>query len=333
MPSIRDTNLREAGTLPDLTRNPGNEMKTETQILRASLIATLVVSGLGIVFGLASGSFAIVFDGVFSLVDASMTLLSMGVANLITRSIRDGGLSSRLNDRFSMGFWHFEPMVVALNATVLLAVTSYALLNAILALQDGGREMSFGPAIIYAVVVVIICFTMGYLEHKANKRIKSDFVLMDIKGWVMAGGISFSLVIAFGLGMFIDGTSYEWIMPYIDPAVLALVCIVLLPVPFSTLMKAVAEVVMMTPADLKAHVDEVCSRFVESEAFLGHNAFVARFGRADQIEIYFIVPPEQPPRRLEEWDELRDRLGAELGKSSPHRWLTIAFTTDPHRAA
>lgn len=308
-------------------------MKTENQVLRSSLIATLVVAGLGIVFGLTSGSFAIVFDGVFSLVDASMTLLSMGVANLITRSIRDGGLSERLNDRFTMGFWHFEPMVVALNATVLLSVTGYALLNAILALQDGGREMSFGPAIIYAVVVVAICFTMGYLEHKANKRIKSDFVTMDIKGWIMAGGIAFSLVIAFGLGMFVDGTKYAWIMPYIDPAVLALVCIMLLPVPFMTMLKAIGEVVMMTPADLKAHVDEVCAEFVEEEGFLAHNAFVARLGRADQIEIYFIVPPEQPARRLEEWDELRDRLGVALGKSSPHRWLTIAFTTDPARAA
>ena len=46
---------------------------TEQSILRTSILVTIVVAGGGILFGLLSGSFSIVFDGVYMLADAGMT--------------------------------------------------------------------------------------------------------------------------------------------------------------------------------------------------------------------------------------------------------------------
>lgn len=310
----------------------GKTKLTEAVILKRSLVAIMVVSTLGVGFGLVTGSFAILFDGVFSLVDAAMTVLSLFVAGLITRSIREGGLSEGLRRRFSMGFWHFEPMVLALNAVVLLAVTIYAMFNAFISLSDGGREMEFGPAMIYAAVVVVISAAMGWYEHRANRRIGSDFVQMDVNGWIMAGGVTASLLVAFAIGFFLDGTAHAWMMPYIDPAVLMVVCVVLLPVPVGTLRRALSEVLLLTPDDLRQQVETVATGIVAQEGFSDFRAYVSRAGRGTQIELYFIVPPDQPPRRLEDWDEIRDRVGAEIGGDTRHRWLTIAFTTDPARA-
>lgn len=306
-------------------------MRTETGILRTSLIGILVVAALGVGFGLASGSSAILFDGVFSLVDAAMSLVSITVANLIAQSA-SGTLSQRLSRRFTMGFWHFEPMVIALNAAILLTLGGYALFSAAQALLEGGRPMSFGPAIIYAVMIVILSAGFGWAEHRANRSIRSELVAMDIRSWVMGGGISFALLIAFAIGWAIQGTRHAWMIPYIDPAVLVVVCLLLLPVPIMTLRRALTELAFMTPPDLHAHVDRVAERITAEEGFVGHRAYMARIGRATQIELYFIVPPDLPARRLEEWDALRDRIGAALGDANPHRWLTIAFTTDPERA-
>lgn len=307
-------------------------MPTEAIVLKRSLVAILLVSGLGVGFGIYSGSFAILFDGVFSLVDAAMTVLSLFVARLITRSTIDKGLPEHLQRRFSMGFWHLEPMVLTLNATILLAVTLYASFSAAMSLVGGGRSIDFGPAMIYAGVVVLISATMAWYEHRANRRIGSDFVKMDVHGWIMAGGVTTSLLIAFGIGSLIGDTDYAWLSPYIDPAVLLLVCLVLLPVPLGTLRRAVSEVLLITPDDLLAEVERVAGGIVAEEGFIGHRAYVARAGRGTQIELYFIVPPAQPPRRLEDWDALRDRIGAAIGGDPRHRWLTIAFTTDPKRA-
>jgi predicted Co/Zn/Cd cation transporter (cation efflux family) len=310
----------------------GQMMQTEDSILKQSLMAIIVVASLGIGFGMVSGSFAILFDGVFSLVDAAMTVLSLIVARLIAQSTIADGLPERLHRRFSTGFWHLEPLVLLLNATILLSVTIYAVFSAVTSLISGGREMEFGPAMIYASVVVVISAAMGWYEHRANRKIKSDFVRIDVHGWIMAGGVTFALLVAFAIGFALEGTAYDWLRPYVDPAILLVVGLVLLPIPVGTLRKAAGEVLQITPSDLLQEVERVAQKITAEQAFIGHRAYVARAGRGTQIELYFIVPKDQPPRALEDWDALRDQIGSQISGDPRHRWLTIAFTTDPARA-
>ena len=52
------------------------DLTDERGVLRTSIAATSLIAVLGIGFGLYSGSFSIVFDGVYSLIDAGMSLLS-----------------------------------------------------------------------------------------------------------------------------------------------------------------------------------------------------------------------------------------------------------------
>jgi predicted Co/Zn/Cd cation transporter (cation efflux family) len=98
--------------------------------------------------------------------------------------------------------------------------------------------------------------------------------------------------------------------------------------PIGTIKQALADIFLVTPIDLKQHVDAVAGEFVKRNGFLSYRAYVAKVGRGKQIELYFIVPPDLPPRKLEEWDALRDEIGDALGGEGPDRWLTIAFTTD-----
>ncbi len=214
-------------------KGPNRHMRTEQQALKVSLAPILLVSVLGIGFGLVSGSFAILFDGVFSLMDAVMSVVSLTVAGLISRSVANR-LSVRTQNAFTMGFWHFEPIVLLVNSVLMMGGGRVRALPSGLGALSGGREVDFGPAVVYAAVVVVITVVMGVLEHRANRRIGSEFVAMDVKGWIMAGGVTGALLIAFVIGMIIDGTEAEWFMPYVDPAVLTVVALVLIPVPFST---------------------------------------------------------------------------------------------------
>ncbi len=144
----------------------------------------------------------------------------------------------------------------------------------------------------------------------------------------MSGGITAALLIAFSVGYVIQGTELDWLTPYIDPAVLALVCIVIIPMPLGTIKQALSDMLLVTPIDLKQHVDQVAKQVVERYGFKSYRAYVAKVGRGKQIELYFIVPTDQPAKKLEEWDALRDEIGDALGGEGPNRWLTIAFTTD-----
>jgi predicted Co/Zn/Cd cation transporter (cation efflux family) len=307
-------------------------MRTEQGILRISIAVTFVLAGFGILFGLMSGSFAIIFDGVYSLADASMTIVALLVSNLIATAAAGGSAKNRLVERFTMGFWHIEPMVLGMNAAMLMGAAIYALINAVDSFMTGGRHLVFDQAIIYAVVTLIVTIAMAILVRRLNRTIRSEFLALDAKAWLMTAALTAALLVAFVFGFLIEGTDIEWVSPYIDPVVLALVCLVVIPVPVGTMMQAVADILLVTPSDLKQHVDRIAQEVVRRYGFVSYRAYVARVGRGRQIELYFIVPTNWPPKRLEEWDQIRDEIGDAVGDEGPDRWLTIAFTTDPEWA-
>lgn len=302
-------------------------MRTEQGVLRLSIIVTFVLALFGVGFGLWAGSFSIVFDGVYSLTDAVMTMVALLVSKLITQSLAER-TRARLVRHFTMGFWHLEPMVLGLSGFLLIGAAVYALINAVGSLMTGGRELAFDLAILYALITLAGAVGMAIFGTRANRTIGSNFVALDAKAWVISAALTAALLIAFVFGWLIQGTALEWLSPYVDPAVLAIVCLVVIPMPIPTVRRALADILLVTPADLKRHVDRVAADIVARHGFLGYRAYVARVGRGRQIELYFIVPTGLPPRPLEAWDRLRDEIGQQIGGESPDRWLTIAFTTD-----
>ncbi len=307
-------------------------MTTEQSVLRVSIVVTFVLAAAGIVFGLLSGSYAIVFDGVYALTDATMTIVALIVSNLIVSSATNTTSAGKFAKHFTMGFWHLEPMVLGLNGILLTGAAIYALLNAIGSIMAGGRHLSFDQAIIYAALTMIIAFVMAAYATRANKTIRSNFIALDAKAWVMTGSLSGALLAAFVFGFFIQATSLQWMSPHVDPVALALVCVIVIPMPIGTIKQAFADILLVTPSDLRDHVDQVASEIVRRYAFLSYRSYVARVGRGKQVELYFIVPPNGPARKLEEWDHIRDEIGEAIGDEGPDRWLTIALTTDPEWA-
>ncbi|MFK0033718.1 cation diffusion facilitator family transporter [Pseudomonas monteilii] len=308
-------------------------MKNEQSVLRVSILATITIAVAGIMLGLMASSFSIMFEGVYAVADASMSGLALIVATLIKRDTSGSAGRGRVAKRFSRGFWHLEPLVLALNGSFLCGVSIYALLNAGVSIMNGGREIDFGYAIVYAAVTAAVSFSLAAWEFRLNRSIGSDFIALDAKAWIMAGGISSAMLVAFGVGALLDHSPYGWFKPYVDPSVLAFICIVIIPMPVLTICRALSDILLITPNELKAHVDQVAHRVVQENGFVKHEAYVAKVGRAQQIELYFIVPEGRPACVLEEWDRLRDEIGALVGGEGPNRWLTIAFTTDSEWAS
>lgn len=304
---------------------------SEQAVLRLSIAMTFVVAAVGIGFGVASGSASIIFDGIYSLTDAVMTSVALLVSSLITQRLSERR-QARLVQRFTMGFWHLEPMVLGLNGVLLSGAAIYALVTAVGSLLTGGHPLQFGRAILYATVVLIVAIGMAIHNRHADRSIRSNFVALDVQGWTISAALTGALLAAFVFGWAIQGTALAPLSPYVDPAVLALVCVIVIPLPVPTIRRALADILLITPSDMLAEIDAVARDVVARHGFLDHRAYVARVGRGRQIELYFIVPQGQPPRPLEEWDAIRDQIGEAIGGDITNRWLTIAFTTDPEWA-
>lgn len=291
----------------------------EAAVLRRSLAMTGGVAVTGIVFGLLSGSLAIVFDGVSSSIDAAMTLLALAVARLLARE------GSR---RFQFGYWHFEPMVLALNGALLVLFCFYGFVTAVGDLLTGGRELDFGWAMGYAALATIASVTAYVDERRRNRDIRSELIGLDMQSWLMSAAVSAALLVAFGFALLVVDTPYAWTAAYADPAVLALLSLGLAFVPVATLRAAWRDILQVAPPELDARVAAAAAAAVRRHGLVTHASYVACSGRATFIEIHLVLPAEFPLAGVATLDRIRAEIAEALGPGGPERWLTIAFTGD-----
>ncbi|WP_110675496.1 cation transporter [Salinicola sp. RZ23] len=292
----------------------------EQRILTLSIAATLVVSALGVSLGLISGSEAILFDGVFSSIDAAMSMLALAVTRLVMRE------STR---RFQLGYWHLEPMAAAFNGAVLVLLCFYAFLNALGTWLKGGSEPQLGLALGYAVAVSLICFTLFFCERQLNRRARSEFVRIDLQNWLMAGLITSALLIAFLLAWAMEGTRYAGWIPYVDTTLVMLLTLVFVPIPLRIVYRAMREVLMVAPSRLDSEVRAAMAPVMRREGLLAFDSYVAKSGRVYTIEVHILTTPEfARDGGIAVCDEIRAEIAAGLSMPAEQRWFTVAFTAD-----
>lgn len=292
----------------------------EASLLRISIGATFLIAGLGVLLGLVSGSLAILFDGMFSVVDAGITWLMLLVARLVAKET---------NARFQYGYWHLEPLVVALKAGALMMLVVFGFLGALQSLRAGGHTPQLGPALVYAALVVLICAATWFWMWRQNARLNSALITLDMKAWAMSGVMTAALLLAFGAARVMKGTALEHWVPYIDPAILALLSLGILPVPWKDAKIAFRDIFGIVPADLDTCVQEVMDAFIERHGFESYESYVTATGRARFIEISVLARRGMPPATIEHFDDLRREIGDAIGDHGPDRWLTIVFTANP----
>lgn len=291
----------------------------EQQVLKISITVTFLLALTCILFGLLAGSLAIVFDGMFNVIDAAMSILALLVARLLT---------SEGNRRFQYGFWHVEPMVLVFNGSILILLCAYAIINAIGSLLSGGRELNFDFAFGFALLMAILSTGMYFYVRKKNGPLCSEFLRLDTQSWLISSLISCSLLVAFGVASLMKGSPYDYLTPYVDPLILATVTACLIFVPVSAVRDAMRDMFLIAPFGLDEKIRNYLDALTQRLGFKTYSSYVAKIGRAQFIEIHIVVPPGYPITGVETLDAIRLEIGKAIGGEGPHRWLTVAFTTD-----
>ncbi|MGM0783995.1 MAG: cation diffusion facilitator family transporter [Pseudomonadota bacterium] len=293
----------------------------EQRTLKISIVATLAVSALGVALGLLAGSQSILFDGVFSTIDAAMSGLALLVARLAEREV---------SQRFQHGYWHLEPMVAALNGSILLLLCFYAFLNAVRGLMEGGRELAFGLAIVYAAVVAVVCFAMYAYEKRINRRVDSEFLHIDTQSWLMAALITSALLLAFAIALILETTRWAHLTRYVDSLLLAILTLCFMPVPIGIVRRALREVFLIAPGELDSEVHAAMTPVMARDGLLEYYSHVAKTGRGHFIEIHIVTTPEFAiDEGIAVMDEIREQIASGLTPPPERRWFTVAFTADP----
>jgi predicted Co/Zn/Cd cation transporter (cation efflux family) len=290
------------------------DTRAEQRVLKQSIVATAIVGTSCVVFGLSVASRSIMFDGVYSLLDVVLTLGSLAVSRLVTRA------GSR---RFQYGYWHLEPLVLTFNSAMLCLLCVYALINGIDGLLGPGHAIEFEAGIAFVVAAGVVCIALYVYIGRQARRLHSELLKLDAKGWLVSGALNLALLAAFALGALAERTGWRDSGLYADPLVLVLLALVMLPVPLSSCVRALRDVLQIAPPELDRRVREVLDSVNARHGFAGYRSFVARTGRIALVEVHFKVPLDLPIGNIRALDAVRGEIRAALDE--PHVWLTVNF--------
>jgi cation diffusion facilitator family transporter len=294
------------------------DTRREQRALKLSIQMTVLIGVAGVLCGLLTGSQAIIFDGIYSFVDVLITLLSLIVSQLLARE------GSR---RFQYGFFHLEPMVTVIGGAILSIACIYAGVTAVWSLTSGGHLVSYGKAAVWASIVSLCGFGMYVYVGKMSRELNSDLLVLDARAWLVTAALSVALLVSFAFAALLERTPLSGWVPYVDPAMLLLIVLVVLPVPMMTVVRAMREVLQVAPDELDRNVKAAMDEVTAQHGFLDYSSHVAKIGRTMFVEIHVLV---EPCSRIDvdTSDDIRVQLASRLRATGPQLWLALDFTAD-----
>lgn len=293
--------------------------KREQELLIQSAVTTFMLAVVGITVGVMTGAKSIVFDGMYSLIDAAMTISALFVARLIA------GGSDR---RFQYGYWHIEPILSFLNAAILLFACFYGLVDGIGALGMGGRTVHLGPGVAFALVSSLVSLHFFWRLTRKARDVDSMFLKQDANAWLFGGVLNAGIFVAFAASLALSGAGKSDLAPYVDSIILIGLSAGMAPIPARSLLEAGKQILQLAPKDLDAKVASIVTAVARERGFIDSKFYVSRVGRVQFIEIGLVAGDPSTTVTYGDLDEVRREIAKRLGGPKPGYWLTVDFTAD-----
>ena len=152
-------------------------MRSETAALVLSAAAALVIGAVGVAAAVATGSRAILLDGLFNLCFFVTALFTLRVARLLTRPD---------DERYPFGYLYFEPLINTVKGLLILGVSLFALVDAAIALSPAAAPSPFGPALAYAAFATARLRSPSCSPCAARgAQVASPLVQADVENWTV----------------------------------------------------------------------------------------------------------------------------------------------------
>ena len=294
--------------------------KIESRALRASAWGYLFMALLGGLFFYLAQSEAILLDGVYSFISLLMTFLAQRVSRLV---------QTPYTESFHFGFAHFEPMLNVVRILLILAISGFAMVSAIAALLSGGRALNADTAVFYGLVAAAGCLAMAWRQRRASRQATSPILAVDAHNWLIDGVLSTGVAVTFIAAYLLRATPYaDWI-PYIDPLLVIVMVVLLLPTPLKSLGENLREVLMQAPsaeiqAEIRERIEQAVKPAPEEQIFIR----MLPVGRFLYLQVHILLPADAPMHGIGECDALREHIHENTADLHPRLILDVIFTAD-----
>lgn len=291
--------------------------RRDRRLLLLSVWASGAFALVSSVWGILSGSSMIVFDGLSSFVSIGLSMLAV----IALRTSRAGA-----DERYPWGREIWEPVTVVVKAIALAALCVYAVVGGISDLLAGGREVSTGWALAYAIVATVSGAVVTVVMRRGGR---SDLVRAEAAEWFGDTLLSIGVLVGFVIAIVLVGIGRPDLAAYVDPAMVVIVSLLFLRIPFRLVGGGMREILSMSPpeetrAALDEAVEAVRARFGIEEAFLR----ASKVGTRVDVEVDFVVGEGSSVRTVADGDLVRQALHDRLADLGHERSVIVAFTTE-----
>jgi len=296
-------------------------LKSERMALWFSSAMALLMGSVGITFAVLTDSRAILLDGLFNLTYFVVALATIRVAAL---TARPGSAE------FPFGYSYFESLMNAGKGLLILGVSALALLDSLMALATGGREIVAGLAIGYAAFATVVCSLAALWLRRAHRHQSTPLVRADYENWLVNTLISASVLVAFCLIPIVRGMGWEHLTPYVDPVVVTAVVLISAGIPIRMAWRAIMELLDRSPPwQVTAPVHEAV-RHTLAQHLPVENVYVriVQPGRTMFVTIHVVLPADYPVGTLGTLDAVREAVDMRLKAIHPWSITDVMFTSE-----
>ncbi|ELC8441503.1 cation transporter [Clostridium perfringens] len=262
----------------------------------------------------------ILFDGMYSLASVGLSLLA------ILGSVY---IEKKDYEKYPFGKRMIEPLIVIIMSLAIFMMCMYSLSGAIRDLLNGGNEVEYGYALIYAIISTVGCGVAYIFLKRKGKTINSSLLTVESNQWLMDTLLSMGVLIGFLIANILQHTEFVWVNKYVDPLMVIMCSLIFIKMPVKAFIEGLKELLEFKADDsITSEISNLVKGIEEEYNFEEAITRVAKTGRDLRIEIDFIYSEESNIKALDEMDTLREKIFNSLNHINYEKWLNVSFTKD-----
>jgi predicted Co/Zn/Cd cation transporter (cation efflux family) len=313
----RDVSGQATPAAGDAETQDAAEGRRERLALRLSAVASAVIGGVAVAWGLAVQSQALLLDGVYAVIGTALSLLTLHAARLV---------AAGPTPHYPFGREALAPLMVGVQGLVLLGTLLYASVDALLTIRSGGSQAAVGSALVYAVLSLALAVGLVVLLRRLGTT--SELVGAEAAQWRAGAVLSGVLAVGFGMAVVLTRLGVDAVVPYIDPVLVLTATALLISTPLRMVRTSLRELLEAAPDPSVIEPVAQAVDVVRREFGLPEPAMrIGKLGRKLYIELDFVV--EQGAWAVGDADVVRRTLVERLAQPGRLLWVNVELHTDP----
>ncbi len=274
-------------------------------------------AGLGVgavLWGIATESRVILFDGVYMLAGIVLVAVSMIASRAATMA------PSR---EYPFGRHAARPLAVALQGSAILGTLVYGVADALVVIFAGGSDNAPIGLIMYGVATAVASLILTrWLGRLARE---SELARAEVVSW-RASAVLSVMVAAGGVIGLVLLARHNTLARYIDPVLLLIACALVTPMAVALIRDGVRELLEAAPpADVQSAIDDAVEVVRLQEKLPAPAVRATKLGQRLYVEVDFLVPAGQ--WSVDDEDRVRRAVIERLEYLDLSVWASVDLTT------